>query len=502
MTQESLNITPETPMGTQTATRRRSSLAKDASSQVIIQFLLKLASGATSILLVRHLSEHNNGLLNIAWGFVGFAGYLTDLGFNAILVREAANADEERRRHLAWSSFRSRIGLSVVATLGVLIASFIIQDPELAFLLRGMVVPILIANVMFTWTEGVMIATERISLAARYALFWTLGNVAATLLTLATNQGLAGYAVLQLIATWTIGLLSVSWVLRQYPYSTQHDPAVFKGLAAFGAAGILTSLVDRLPAWAPTPPLGVTFADNGAFGAGNKIPSVLIVLPFGIAKAFFTRMCQAWETDLERHAQLVLTSIRTGSVLGSLVAVGLCVTAPELVHLFWSNKSEPWQATAILALAVTGCIPWLQTMSLPLGDALASSSQYMLRTRILAVYAVVAGIAYVGLIALYGITGAVAAAVAIEAFLLGAYLFVTRTGLRARAAKLITRQIALLAVGLIAAFLVKPYLHFGWIALADSVAAALVGVIVYLMAVITLDTEIRSVINSRLLKRA
>ena len=494
-------VTPE-PAIAPPNPRRRTSLAKDASSQVIIQFLLKVAAGATSILLVNHLNEHNNGLLNIAWGFVNFAGYLTDLGFNAILVREAANASEERRRHLVWTSFRSRIGLSLAVVVIALLGSFAVQDPELVLLLRGMVVPILVSNVLFTWTEGVMIATERVSLAARYALIWTLGNVVATLLTLVTNQGLMGYALLQLVCTWTVGLFSVSWVLRQYPYSTQHDNSVYKGLAAFGAAGFLTSIVDRIPTFALIPLLGVTIAQNGAYGAGNKIPAVLIVLPFGIAKAFFTRMCQAWETDLERHKALVLTSIRTGSLLGSLVALGLCVTAPELVGLFWGEKSGPWQEVATLTLALTGCIPWLQTMSLPLGDALASSAQYALRTRILAVYAVVAALTFVAAILWGGVHGAAVAAVLIEAFLLGAYLFVARPGLRGQAAALITGRVLMLAVALAVAFLLKPYVHLGLWPLADATLAAAVGVAAYLGAVLLFDTDVRTLVNSRLFKRA
>jgi O-antigen/teichoic acid export membrane protein len=59
-------------------------LAKDVTSQVWIQFLLKVTLGVSSILLARHLSATDNGLLGTAWQYVAFAQFLTDMGFNTV----------------------------------------------------------------------------------------------------------------------------------------------------------------------------------------------------------------------------------------------------------------------------------------------------------------------------------------------------------------------------------------------------------------------------------
>jgi O-antigen/teichoic acid export membrane protein len=222
------------------------------------------------------------------------------------------------------------------------------------------------------------------------------------------------------------------------------------------------------------------------------------VLPFGIAKAFFTRMCQAWENDRAQHTRLVLTSMRIGSAIGACIAIGLCVTAHELIAFLWPGK---WPVETAITLSITAFLPWLQTMSLPLGDALASSSQYALRTRILALYAVVALLVFVLLTHWYGLVGTATAAVGIEVILLGAYLLVARSGLRRRAATLIARQVVLLALGIAVGLVLKPFLPV-WMPLVNAGLAAGLGALAYLGALLLLDQDIRTMVHSKVLRRA
>jgi O-antigen/teichoic acid export membrane protein len=483
--------------------RPKSSLARDVSSQVWIQFLLKITLGVSSILLARHLSQTDNGLLSTAWQYVTFAQFLTDLGFNTVLVREAAAADEARRRILVWTSLRSRTVLAFVIAILVLIASFFVREimhsneikqadlDKMVFLMRALVFPIMIANMLFTWAEGVMVATERISTAARYSLIWASGNILATLMVIFTNTGLPQYTVLQLISAWTLALGGVWWVKREYPYTKTHDPGMQKSIAAFGIAGLLTSLVQSMPSFIL--PGMMNFASIGAFWQGYKIPQVLQAIPNGVAKAYYTRMCKAWENDREEHTKLILSSLRFGGLIGGVIGVGLCVMAPEVIQLLWPDK---WPVATNTTLAITAFVPWVIMISSPLGDALSSSSRYVLRTKLLTVQVVGALLAYLILPRYYGIVGVGVSVLLLEVIMLVVYLVVADPVFKWKALRAILEQVGLMVVATLLALLLKSSLQAtNMLPLLIAFTAGTFGALVFMLANLFVDKNLRGMVS-------
>jgi O-antigen/teichoic acid export membrane protein len=493
--------------------RPKSSLARDVSSQVWIQFLLKITLGVSSIMLARHLSRTDNGLLSTAWGYVAFAQYLTDLGFNTVLVREAAAADDARRRILVWTSLRSRTALAFGIAILVLIASFFVREimhsdeikqvdlDKMVFLLRALVFPIMIATMLFTWAEGVMVATERISMAARYSLIWACGNILATLIVIFTNTGLPQYTVLQLISAWTLALGGVWWVKREYAYTKIHDQSMQKSIAAFGIAGLLSNLVQSMPSFLL--PGMMNFANIGAFWQGYKIPQVLQAIPNGVAKAYYTRMCKAWETDREEHTKLILGSLRFGSLIGGIIGVGLCVAAPEIIQLLWPNK---WPPATNTTLAITAFVPWVIMIASPLGDALSSSSRYALRTQLLTIQVVTALIAYLILPRYYGIVGVGVSILMLEAIMLVVYLVVADPIFKWKALRTILEQLVLVIGSTLLALSLKSVLNFGHVLpLMTAFLAGTFSAVVFMSANLIIDRELREMmltkIGGKILKR-
>jgi O-antigen/teichoic acid export membrane protein len=493
--------------------RPKSSLARDVSSQVWIQFLLKITLGVSSIMLARHLSQTDNGLLSTAWQYVAFAQFLTDLGFNTVLVREAAAADEARRRILVWTSLRSRTALAFGIAILVLVASFFVREimhsneikqvdlDKMVFLLRALVFPVMIATMLFTWAEGVMVATERISMAARYSLIWACGNILATLIVIFTNTGLPQYTVLQLISAWSLALGGVWWVKREYAYTKTHDPSMQKSIAAFGIAGLLSNLVQSMPSFIL--PGMMNFANIGAFWQGYKIPQVLQAIPNGMAKAYYTRMCKAWETNREEHTKLVLGSLRFGSLIGGIIGVGLCVTAPEVIQLLWPNK---WPPATDTTLAITAFVPWVIMIASPLGDALSSSSRYALRTKLLTVQVVTALIAYLILPRYYGIVGVAISVLLLEVIMLVVYLVVADPVFKWKALRTILEQLLLVFGATLLALFLKSVLQSGHVSpLLTAFIAGTCGALLFVAANLVVDQELRGMaldkIGGKLLKR-
>jgi O-antigen/teichoic acid export membrane protein len=475
----------------------KSSLAGDVSSQVFIQFLWRIATGVTAILLARHLSKTDNGLLGTAWQYVQFAQFLTDLGFNTVLVREASAADNARRRILVWTSLRSRATLAAVITGLVLIASFFVKNAEMVFLLRALVFPLMVANMLFTWAEGVMVATERVSVAAMYSLIWAGGNVLATMVVILTGRGLLEYTILQIISAGSLAFAGFLWVKREYPYTKNHDHSMQRSIAAFGIAGFLTQFVQAMPSFIL--PGTMSFANIGAYQQGYKIPQVLLAIPGGIAKAYFTRMCKAWENDREEHTRLILGSLRFSSLIGGIIGVGLCVAAPEVIQfLYGKNK---WPLATEITLAITAFVPWVILIATPLGDAISSTHRYVLRTQLLTVQVVSALVAYLILPRMYGIVGVGISIVLLEVIMLLVYLIVADPVFKWRAVQIIVEQTGLLVAATVVGFLIKPWLHFGTLPLLTSLAAGSLGAIVFVLANLVINQDLRGMVLGRFLKR-
>jgi O-antigen/teichoic acid export membrane protein len=476
----------------------KSSLKGDISAQVVMFFLWRIATGVSSILLARHLSATAVGLLNAAWSYVSFAQFLTDLGFNTVLVREAANADNARRRVLIWTSLRSRASLAAVISALVLTASFFVREPQMVFLLRALVFPALVATMLFTWTEGVMVATERVSTAALYSVIWAAGNVIATVIVIVTNKGLLEYTFLQLISAWTISLGGVWWVIREYPYTPTHDASIQRSVVAFGIGGFMTNFVQNLPGLV-LPGIVMSYANFGAFTQGYKVPQILLAIPNGIAKAYYTRLCKAWETDREEHTKLILGSLRFGSLIGGIIGVGLCTVAPELVQFLWPDK---WPPATNTTLAVTAFVPWVIMIASPLGDALSSSSRYALRTKLLTVQVATALLAYLILPRYYGIVGVGISVLLLEAIMLVVYLIVADPVFKWKALRTILEQIGLVTAATLLALLLKSSLQpTHMLPLLLAFTAATFGALVFVCANLVIDKNLREMALGKIFKR-
>jgi O-antigen/teichoic acid export membrane protein len=477
--------------------RPKSSLTRDVTSQVWIQFLLKVTLGVSSILLARHLSATDNGLLGTAWQYVSFAQFLTDLGFNTVLVREAAAADDARRRILVWTSLRSRTTLAVGIALLVLLASFFVRNAELVFLLRALVFPIMIATMLFTWAEGVMVATERVSLAARFSLIWACGNILATLIVIVTKTGLPQYTVLQLISAWSLALGGVLWVKREYAYTKAHDSSMQKSIAAFGIAGLLTNLVQSMPSFIL--PGMMNFATIGAYQQGYKLPQVLLAIPNGIGKAYYTRMCKAWETNREEHSKLILGSLRFGSLIGGVIGVGLCTVAPELIQLLWPDK---WPPATNTTLAITAFVPWMVMIASPLEQALSSSNRFALRTKLLTIQVVAALLAYLILPRYFGIIGVAISVLLLETTMLVVYWIVADPVFKWKALRIILEQVVLVIGATLLALLSKSVLqNTNMVPLLVAFTAGTFGALVFVSANLGIDKDLREMALGKLLKR-
>jgi O-antigen/teichoic acid export membrane protein len=482
--------TEQTPTLTAPSPKKRASLAGDVSSQLAVQLLMRLVTGVTAIFFYRHISPADLGLLSTALAFAGFANYFTDMGFNPVLVREAAAADFERRRKLVWTSIRSRLTLTaIVTTISFVAVGFISRDPQLVFLVRVLLILTALSAMVINWVEGAMQGTEHVALAGYLRLGHATAQSLATLAVVVFNGGLTQYVIFQGVANWAIVLVSLAWILRQFPYTSNGDRAVLNGIGAFSAAGIYITFAGQLLPYGVIEQLNLLSKSLvGEYRAGATLPIMLYAIPGGIAAGMYTRMCRAWQEDHDEHTRLILRAQQLGGVLAGLAAVGFSVGAASVISILFGGKyGEP----TIFTLSVMALVPLIQALSLPLGDAMGSSSQFGTRTWLLLAY-VLCGIALCAVLPRYwGVHGTALCSLAIETILLGLYFAFTRADLRVQAARTIGVQLILALLSIGVGLLIRAPLENAVGVVLGGLIAAGIAVVVYGAAILTLNPEAR-----------
>lgn len=484
-------VTDQNPtLTTPARPKKRASLAGDVSSQLAVQLLMRLVTGVTAIFFYRHISPADLGLLSTALAFAGFANYFTDMGFNPVLVREAAAADFERRRRLVWTSIRSRLMLTaLVTTIAFVAVGFISRDPQLVFLVRVLLILTAVSAMVINWVEGAMQGTEHVALAGYLRLAHATAQSLATLAVVVVGGGLTQYVIFQGVANWAIVLVSLGWIVRQFPYTAHGDRSVLNGIGAFSAAGIYITFAGQLLPYGVIEQLNLLSKTLvGEYRAGATLPIMLYAIPGGIAAGMYTRMCRAWQEDKDEHSRLVLRAQGIGGVLAGLAAVGLSVGAPSVIGILFGGK---YGEATIFTLSVMALVPLVQALSLPLGDAMGSSSQFGVRTWLLLVY-VLCGIALYAVLPRYwGVHGTALCSLGIETILLGLYFSFTRPHLRARAARNIGVQLILALMSIALGVLIRGPLEGVVGVIPGGLIAATIAIAVYAGLIVWLNREAR-----------
>ncbi len=467
---------------------KRPTILGDVSSQLVVQLAMRFIMGVSGILLARHLSNSDYGLLGTAIAFAGFANYFTDMGFNPVLVREAAAADFERRRKLIWTSVRSRLVLTaLVTTISFIAVGFISRDPNLVALVRALLILTAVSGMLINWVEGAMAGTEQIVTAGYLRFLHACAQSAATLAIVLINGSLTQYVIFQGVANWLIVIVSLIWVLRHFPYTSVMDRSVLSGIGAFSAAGVYFVFANQMLPYAI---ISNFMSDEkiGWYRAGATLAVVLYAIPGGIANAMYTRLCRAWQEDREEHTRLAIRSLWIGSVICGLIGVGLSVGSAGVIQILFSNK---FPEQTIFTLSWVGIVPLLQSLSLPLGDAMASSSQFKTRTWLLFGYVIGGSVLCYFLPLRWGVEGTAVAGVAMEVLLVGLYLSFTRPKLRNQAVTVIGTQsllvIGSILIGVLLRIPLEPWLG----RTAGSLSAALIAAGLYGGLILVINAEIK-----------
>lgn len=373
-------------------------------------FALRLITASTAILLARHLSAEEYGLLSVALALAAIAGFLSKMSLNHTMIREGMLPDVDISR-LVGGALKLRIIFSLAAT--VIFAGFIkaaYSDPLLCAVAYAVVLPSIWGGSLLSIGEVCYQIEQRMQYTAILkavpgvvtALFLIIGILSGwNLLMLAMAYG---------VAALTSGLIGLVVIFRKTPNLGGWHAGLLNGLASFALGGVLTLVIGQLG------PLALERTTDlvqvGYFAVAFRVPALLYTFPGALAAAFYPKLFYFGSRDVSQHLALCLSEIKYMSLMGTIMALPFALYPEWIIGLLFGAK---WAVTASQALAIMIWVVILQSFNYPLADALATRGFQQRRTAVLSVAILFGAGLYFYLGSRWGAVGGAAAAVAIEA---------------------------------------------------------------------------------------
>jgi O-antigen/teichoic acid export membrane protein len=323
--------------------------AGDVVGQIVARGLnIALGVGVT-IALVRGLGPRRYGDWTALLAAIGLVGYLSNVGLDAVAVRQAAI---DPRRESRWISamVSLQLMLSVPVTIAALAVTLVIARDDAAriaavllsltclFTALGSARAVFQLRVRNSWTAGFELAN---------GLLWAIGVFAIV----AAGAGLVAFAAAFLIASALANVGQVVLARRQIRFKLRGGGADRAHLMRIGVPFAIASLlylaytqVDQVLVFELA---GARAA--GLYGAASKVLDRALVVPGSILATMFPMIAVAYKEDLVRMRGLVQTAVEVLlAVTLPFVALVAVVARPLMRLLFGAAFASAGPTLSVL----------------------------------------------------------------------------------------------------------------------------------------------------------
>lgn len=451
------------------ATRIVSNTAVQVGGSAVNTLLGLVVAGSLS----RHLGVAGYGEYALVFVYLSFAGIVSSLGVDVILVREmsaGAADDDERMSRLLSSAIVMKLGLALAA-VALLAAALVLTSASGPFSAAVLIAAVTLVAGAFDSIGAVfrmrlamtsLVVASVVSQAVHLALvlavvFWPGGLVAVV----------GAYAVaiaVRLAGQWA---LSRRFVRFRFHY----DPVLLRRLlreaAPFGLAAGLWMIYYRIDAVMLEWMHGLEAV--AMYSVAYKFVDLVLQLSGMCMASLYPLLSQRSAADLVELRRFSQKALDYLAMLGAVVSVGLFVAAPIVVPLVFGAAFEP-AVTTLRILAPIGLLLFCNNLFGHLFAAVQLTGGTLIAFRL------VAAAANVGLnlllIPRWGADGAAAATVLSEAFALAvAPLVLARRLGGVPRFRTFSRALAAVAAGIALALALPASLLGGLLAFAGFAAA-------------------------------
>ncbi|KRE55464.1 hypothetical protein ASG70_08890 [Phycicoccus sp. Soil748] len=322
------------------------------------KWAVRVSGFVTLVVLTRHVSPLEFGVVAAAMTVIPLLYLLADLGFSTFLLQ----SDEVDRRSLStafWASAAAGVVLAGALWLAAPVVATGFRNPDLRQVLRSLVLA-----VVPTVLTSVPLALLRRSMRFRSLALQSL--VAALLaqgvaVVLALRGGGVWALVGQVVTTqWVIAVLA--WRSARWVPSFQLSPRLFREMAAFGVRVSSVDVVGAVRMWVESWIITVTLgpAALGLLNVGQRLVVTAQELTAVSLTPVSTVVFAKVRASADRLRSSYLKALGVAYAVVAPVMVLIVVTAPGLVPaLFgsqWQESVRPAQALAVAGMVTIGAM--------------------------------------------------------------------------------------------------------------------------------------------------
>ncbi|WP_270886151.1 lipopolysaccharide biosynthesis protein [Pedococcus sp. 5OH_020] len=337
-------------------------LGREAASGVLWlaaqKWAVRVSGFATLIVLTRHVSPREFGVVAAAMTVIPMVYLLSDLGFSTYLLQ----ATELDRRNLS-TAFWTSVAAGAVLSSGLWVLAPLLSDafrsPDLVPVLRALVLAI-----VPTVLAGVPLALLRRAMAFRAVALQSL--VAALL-----AQGVAVVVALQgggvwalvsqlVVSQWVIALLA--WRSARWVPGLSLSLRLFRTMAVFGVRVSSVDLVATTRNWGESWIITVVLGPTGLglFNIGQRLVLVAQELTAASLVPVSTVVFAKVRESDDRLRSTYLKALGVAYAVVSPLMILIIVTAPVLMPILfgeqWRGSATPAQALAFAGIITLGAM--------------------------------------------------------------------------------------------------------------------------------------------------
>jgi len=322
------------------------------------KWAVRLSGFATLVVLTRHVSPREFGLVAAAMTVIPMLYLLADLGFSTYVLQ----AEQVDRRSLStafWASAAAGVLLSLALWFVAPLVADAFRSPELREVLRALVLavaPTVLSAVPLALLRRAMRFRE-VALQGLVAALLAQGVAVAIALRGGGVWALVGQVV---VTQWVIGVLA--WRSARWAPALQLSPPLFRQMATFGVRVSSVDLVAALRMWAESWIITVTLgpAALGLLNIGQRLVQTAQDLTAVSLTPVSTVVFAKVRSSPERLRAAYLKALGVSYAVVAPIMVVIVVTAPELVpQLFgdrWRDSVAPAQALAVAGIVTIGAM--------------------------------------------------------------------------------------------------------------------------------------------------
>ncbi|MDD4931780.1 MAG: flippase [Candidatus Colwellbacteria bacterium] len=291
------------------------------------------------IYAARLLGASSWGVFSYALSLAATFTVLSDVGVNALLVREGSKDPSSRKKYLSTGLVVKLVVLGILGLISLSLQDVIIRIPEVSALMP-LIILIFFFDSLRDFVSALSRSLDRMDIEAKGQIMTNIGIVIFCFLALVFSAT-AWSMTLGYVAGTLIGLAYVAMSLRdEFKGIFKHFRKSLVKTVLFSAWPFgLVSLMGVIMVNTDVLVLGQfgSSVDVGLFSAAQKPVQMLFLIPALLAAAFFPNMAEATE-DKKKFGLLFSKGMKAIYLFALPIALGGAALAEPIIRAVYGNQ--------------------------------------------------------------------------------------------------------------------------------------------------------------------